>query len=99
VCNKFGEILQILHKENLEPILNKYETTKLLREAASSWHYRRQLSYKLGKGKFVVAVYEKLVRFTMPLDHENLLLLSLDNFENISELVDNIQKIKNSNSD
>ena len=93
ICNRHGEITSKLSRDGITLHLNEYETSKLLREAANSWHYRHQLSYKLGRGKFALAVYEKLIRLTVPLDQENLLLLTLESFENIPELVENIHKL------
>ncbi|HET6517343.1 MAG TPA: DUF6659 family protein [Nitrosopumilaceae archaeon] len=93
ICNKYGEISSKFPREGISLHLNEYETSKLLREAANSWHYRHKLSYKLGKGKFALAVYEKLIRLTVPLDQENLLLLTLENFENVPTLVENVHKL------
>ena len=99
ICNKFGEITSKFPRDGVTLHLNEYETSKLLREACSSWHYRHQLSYKLGKGKFALAVYEKLIRLTIPIDQENLMLLTLENYETIPQLVDNIHNlIENNNS-
>lgn len=94
ICNKYGEITSHVLRDGVNLRLNEYETSKLLREAASSWHYRHQLSFKLGKGKFALAVYEKLIRLTVPLDNETIILLTLDRFENVPQLVDSIQKLK-----
>ena len=91
ICNKFGEITSKFPRDGVTLHLNDYETSKLLREASNSWHYRHQLSFKLGKGKFALAVYEKLIRMTIPIDKENLLLLTLENFDNIPQLVENVQ--------
>ncbi|MFQ5573396.1 MAG: hypothetical protein ACE5EJ_04005 [Nitrosopumilaceae archaeon] len=90
ICNKHGEITSKFPRDGISLHLNEYETSKLLREAANSWHYRHQLSYKLGKGKFALAVYDKLIRLTIPIDQENLLLLTLENYENIPQLVENV---------
>ncbi len=93
ICNKFGEITSKFPRDGVTLHLNDYETSKLLREACSSWHYRHQLSFKLGKGKFALAVYEKLIRLTIPVDQENLLLLTLENFDHIPQLVENVQNL------
>jgi len=99
ICNKFGEITSKFPRDGVTLHLNDYETSKLLREASNSWHYRHQLSFKLGKGKFALAVYEKLIRMTIPIDQENLLLLTLENFDNIPQLVENVNKsIENLNN-
>lgn len=93
ICNKFGEITAKLLRDGTTLHLNEYETSKLLREATGSWHYRHQLSYKLGKGQFALAVYDKLIRLTIPLDQENLMLLTLQSYENIPKLVESVHKI------
>ncbi len=93
ICNKYGEITSKFPRDGIALHLNDYETSKLLREACSSWHYRHQLSFKLGKGKFALAVYEKLIRLTIPIDEENLLLLTLENFDNIPQLIENVQTL------
>ncbi len=93
ISNRFGEIIAKFPREGVTLHLNEYETSKLLREASSSWHYRHQLSFKLGKGIFALAVYEKLIRLTIPIDQENLLLLTLENFDNIPQLVENVHKL------
>ena len=94
ICNKYGEITAHVLRDGIKLHLNEYETSKLIREAVSSWHYRHQLSFKLGEGKFALAVYEKLIRLTVPLNNENLLLLTLDGFENVPRIVATIQKLK-----
>ena len=93
ICNRHGEITCKTLREGVSTHLNDYETSKLLREAASSWHYRHQLSYKLGQGKFALAVYEKIIRLTIPLDQENLLLLTLEHYDDIPQLVENVHKV------
>ena len=93
ICNRFGEITAKLPRDGVTLHLNEYETSKLLREASNSWHYRHQLSFKLGKGIFALAVYEKLIRLTIPIDQENLLLLTLENYDNIPQLVENVHKL------
>ena len=94
ICNKYGEISADVLRDGVQLHLNEYETSKLIREAVSSWHYRHQLAFKLGEGKFALAVYEKLIRLTVPLNNENLLLLTLDGFENVPRIVATIQKLK-----
>jgi len=93
ICNRFGEITAKFPRDGVPLHLNEYETSKLLREAANSWHYRHQLSFKLGKGKFALAVYEKLIRLTIPIDQENLLLITLENFDTIPQLVENVNRL------
>lgn len=64
-----------------------------MREGASSWHYRKQLSNKIGKGQYVMAAYEKIIRLTIPIDDDHILLVSLDNVRETPKIVDTVKKI------
>jgi len=74
-------------------LLNEYDTDKLVREGVNSWHYRKQLSHKIGKGQYAMAVYEKIIRLTIPLDDDHILLISVDNQVETPKIVDTIKKI------
>ena len=91
VFNMYGEILEKNQRVGIEQILSVEDTEKLLRESASSWHYREELAYKLGKGRFSLTVYDKLTRITMPINSNHLLLVTIDNDVNQPEVVTNIK--------
>jgi len=92
VFNMYGEILEKNQSTDIgSPVLTIEDTEKLLRESASSWHYREELAYKLGKGRFSLVVYDKLTRITMPINSNHLLLVTIDNDVNQPEVVTNIK--------
>jgi len=64
-----------------------------VREGVSSWYHRNQLSHKIGKGQYAMAAYEKIIRLTIPLDDNHILLVSLENVEKTPKIVDAIKKI------
>ena len=74
-------------------LLNEYDTDKLVKEGASSWYYRKQLSNKIGKGQYAMAAYEKIIKLTIPLDDDHILLVSLDNQGETPKIIDTIKKI------
>ena len=82
-----------MQREGQSLLLNEYDTDKLVREGASSWHYRKQLSNKIGKGQYAMAAYEKIIRLTIPLDDDNIILVSLDNQGETPKIIDTIKKI------
>jgi len=93
ICNKFGSIEQRFEKKEKSLLLSEHDTEKLAREGVSTWHYRKQLSSKIGAGQYAMAVYEKITRLTIPLDESSILLVSLDNFENPPKIVNSIKNI------
>jgi hypothetical protein len=96
ICDQFGAIKEKLPREGLSYLLSEYDTDKLVRAGVDSWHYRKQLSAKIGKGQYAMAVYDKIIRLTIPLDDNYILLVSCENEEKTPKIVDTIKKILNS---
>lgn len=63
-------------REGIEPFLNEVDTKETLRYAANAWKIRRTFEPKIGKGRYVLAVYEKLRRLTMPIGDKYLLMVT-----------------------
>jgi len=91
ICDEYGQVKGKISRKGLKLILNETDTGIMVREAAGSWHYRSELSNKLGKCKFALAVYDEIMRLTLQLDQAHFLLLTLDNVEE-SKVVNKIQK-------
>ena len=57
------------HREGVQNLLSPEESKKSLAiYIVNSWKTRNTLAPKIGKGKYVLAEYEKIKRITMPLD-------------------------------
>jgi len=94
ICDaNFGTIEEQLQRDGQTLLLSEYDTDKLIREGVSSWHHRKQLSHKIGKGQYAMAAYEKIIRLTIPLDDNHILLVSLENQGKTPKIVDSIKKI------
>ena len=93
ICNEFGTIDEKSQRNGESLLLSEYDTDKLVREGVSSWHYRKQLSHKIGKGQYAMAVYEKIIRLTIPISGNHFLLVSLDNVGETPKIVGTINKI------
>jgi len=78
ICDPEGNILGSGKRSNLNQILSDEETRKSLKRAVASWHSRDEFAEKLGNGRFAVVGYDNLVRITIPLKNERLLLVTLD---------------------
>ena len=97
ICDQFGAVIEKLPREGLSLLLNEYDTNKLAKAGVDSWYYRKQLSNKIGKGQYAMAVYDKIVRLTIPLDDNHIILIAFDNVEKTPKIVDTIKKIVDSN--
>jgi hypothetical protein len=70
ICDNNGKIMHSGHRQGVTNLLTPEESKKSLDLAIKAWKTRSELAPKIGKGKYVVAEYEKIKRITMPLgDH------------------------------
>jgi hypothetical protein len=66
------------HREGVKNLLSPEESNKSLELAINSWKIRTELANKIGKGKYVLAEYEKIKRLTMPLDDKYILYITTE---------------------
>jgi len=93
ICNQYGTTIDKLSRNGEPLLLTEFDTEKLARAGVDSWHYRKQLSSKIGKGQFAMVVYEKIIRITIPVDNNHYLLASIDNVVEIPKIIDIMIKI------
>ena len=75
ICNSNGRVMYSDHREGIKNLLTSEESKESLELAVNAWKTRTKLASKIGKGKYVLAEYEKIKRITMPLgDDDNHLL-------------------------
>ena len=75
ICDSNGRVMYSQHREGVRNLLTTEESKESLELAGNSWKIRTKLAPKIGKGKYVLAEYEKIKRITMPLgDDDNHLL-------------------------
>ena len=75
ICDSNGRVMYSEHREGVKNLLTPEESKESLELALNSWKTRTKLASKIGKGKYVLAEYEKIKRITMPLgDDDNHLL-------------------------
>src|SRR5262245_38454546 len=78
VCDNDGKILFSEHREGVTNLLSPEESKRSLEMAVNAWKSRGQLADKIGRGKYVLAEYEKIKRITMPLDENHLLYITTE---------------------
>ena len=71
ICDIGGRVMYSEHREGVTNLLTPEESKKSLELAVNAWKTRSELATKIGKGKYVLAEYEKIKRITMPLGHDN----------------------------
>lgn len=81
------------HKSGVTNLLSKDESKESLQLAINAWKTRSKLAPKIGKGKYVLAEYEKIKRITMPLDENHLLYITTEVGCDALNLIDKVKKL------
>ena len=78
ICDIDGKIMHSGHRQGVTNLLTPEESKKSLDLAIKAWKTRGELAPKIGKGKYVLAEYEKLKRITMPLGDGHILYITTE---------------------
>jgi hypothetical protein len=78
ICDISGKIMHSGHRQGVTNLLTPEESKKSLDLAIKAWKTRSELAPKIGKGKFVLAEYEKIKRITMPLGDDHILYITTE---------------------
>src|SRR5918997_6523507 len=76
LCDIDGKIIYSDHRPGVTNLLTPDESKKSLEMAVNAWKSRIQLAPKIGRGKYVLAEYEKIKRITMPLGDKHLVYVT-----------------------
>lgn len=93
ICDLNGKIMYSEHREGVKNLLTPEESKKSLELAINAWKTRNNLAPKIGKGRYVLAEYEKIKRITMPLDDNHLLYVTTEVGSDSLSLIDRIRKL------
>lgn len=93
ICDMDGNILLSHHRRGTVNLLTPEESRKSLEMAVKGWKTRSELALKIGKGKYVLAEYEKVKRITMPLGDNHLLYLTTEVNADHGKIINGIRKI------
>jgi hypothetical protein len=95
ICDSNGRVVYSEHREGVKNLLTPEESKESLELAVNSWKTRTKLAPKIGKGKYVLAEYEKIKRITMPLgdDDHHLLYITTEVQADHSNIIHRVSEI------
>jgi hypothetical protein len=95
ICDSNGRVVYSEHREGVKNLLTPEESKESLELAVNSWKTRTKLAPKIGKGKYVLAEYEKIKRITMPLgdDNHHLLYITTEVQADHSNIIHRVSEI------
>ncbi|MFZ0514069.1 MAG: hypothetical protein WAM14_20855 [Candidatus Nitrosopolaris sp.] len=94
ICDENGQIMYSRHREGVKNLLSKEESKKSLELAMTSWKIRNDLADKIGRGRYVLAEYERIKRITMPFGDNLLLYVTTEVQADHSNIYDRIRKLE-----
>ena len=93
LCDIDGKIIYSDHRPGVTNLLTPDESKRSLEMAVNAWKSRSQLAPKIGKGKYVLAEYEKIKRITMPLGDRHLVYVTTELQANHDNIISQITKL------
>jgi hypothetical protein len=94
ICDSKGKIMFSDHRPRVINLLSPEESKKSLEMAVNAWKTRTELAGKIGKGKYVLAEYEKIKRITMPLGNDHLLYITAEVEADHSKVLDGVKRLE-----
>jgi hypothetical protein len=92
ICDRTGETKYGGLREGITSLLSSDQTKESVLHAWNRWKLRNAMESSIGKGRFSMTEYEKVKRFTIPVDNEHLLLVSTEVDADLS-IIYNILKL------
>ncbi|MGH9993019.1 MAG: DUF6659 family protein [Nitrososphaera sp.] len=93
ICDMDGKIMFSDHRPGVTNFLTPDESKRSLEMAINAWKERTRLAPKIGKGKYVLAEYEKVKRITMPLGDDHLLYITTETGADHSKIIDGVRQM------
>src|ERR671923_2681318 len=67
LANQMGKLIGSAYRERLQPLMNRQETEHYTIQTVLRASTRETFENKIGKQRYAIAVYEKLIRATVPI--------------------------------
>lgn len=93
ICEVNGKIMHSDHRQGVTNLLTPDESKRSLELAINAWKTRSEIAPKIGKGRYVLAEYEKIKRITMPLDDNHLLYITTEVEADHSKIIDGVRRL------
>ena len=94
ICDINGKVLFSDHRQGVKNLLSPEESKESLELAVNSWKIRSKLAPKIGKGKYVLAEYEKIKRITMPLCDSHILYVTTEPEADHSNIINRVHSLE-----
>ena len=86
-------------REGITPYLSDEEIKMMHYYAGQRWDTRKRIAHKIGNAKYAMAEYDKIKRFTFPMDEEHLLMITTEIASESSNIIPKVlELIKNTQS-
>jgi hypothetical protein len=96
ILDKAGTILFGGQREGIQNYLSEEDQKKSIKHVIDAWFNRNQFSSGIGNGKYAMAEYDKVKRFTFPLHENHIIYVTTEPEVDHCSFVDNILKIRDS---
>jgi hypothetical protein len=94
ICDAEGKMMYSRHRQGVKNLLSSEESKESLEMAMTAWKIRTKLAPKIGKGKYVLAEYEKIKRITMSFGDNHLLYVTTEPEADHSNIINRIRKLE-----
>jgi hypothetical protein len=94
ICDINGKVMFSDHRQGVKNLLSPEESKESLELAVNSWKIRSKLAPKIGKGKYVLAEYEKIKRITMPLGDNHILYVTTEPEADHSNIINRVHRLE-----
>jgi hypothetical protein len=94
ICDSKGKVMLSRHREGVQNLLNQEQSKRSLELAMDSWKQRDEISDRIGKGKYVLAEYEKIKRITLPFGDNFLLYITTEVDADHTKILDKIHRLE-----
>ena len=96
ILDKAGTILFGGQREGIKNYLSEDDQKKSIKHVTDAWFSRNQFSSGIGEGKYAMAEYDKVKRFTFPLKNSFIVYITTEPDVDHHSFVKDVLKIKNS---
>lgn len=93
IFHKSGELMAGGMRDGLDSYLNEEDTERTMRQAVLRWQTRDKVAQKIGAAEWAMAKYGNVFRFTIPLNNQELILVSSELDVNPGEIVQKIVEL------
>ena len=94
ICDSEGNPIYSRHGEDVKNLLTPEESKKSIQMAMTGWKARNELSHKIGRGRYVIAEYERIKRITMPFGEDYLLYLTTEPQVDHLNIINRIRRLE-----